>query len=204
MTPTSVDKISAASVFYQRGMAFRHQGQNQRAIDDYTKALQYRDDAQAFWRRADAVSSPRPDRPGDPGSRQGGRIGRRQRQFPRRAWPCLQQEGAVRSARSPISIKRFHCSRKMRWRSTAAAWRILRRATSIAPWRISTERWRSRPRLLNSDDGRGLALVKKGDIAGAVAEFDQGHRRGASYEKKPELPTTSSTAPKRSEAEGSG
>ncbi len=57
LTPTSVDKISAASVFYQRGMAFRHQGQNQRAIDDYTKALQYRDDAQAFWRRADAYQA---------------------------------------------------------------------------------------------------------------------------------------------------
>jgi tetratricopeptide (TPR) repeat protein len=51
VTPTSVDKISATSVFYHRGMAWGRRGQNQRAIDDYTKALQYRDDEQAFWRR---------------------------------------------------------------------------------------------------------------------------------------------------------
>ncbi len=33
------------------------QGQNQRAADDYTRALQYRDDAQGYWRRAQAYQA---------------------------------------------------------------------------------------------------------------------------------------------------
>src|SRR6201995_705175 len=41
-TPTSVDDISAYYVYYQRGLAWQKQGQNQRAADDYTKALQRR------------------------------------------------------------------------------------------------------------------------------------------------------------------
>jgi tetratricopeptide (TPR) repeat protein len=51
-TPTSVDDISAYYVFYQRGLAWLQRGQNQRAADDFSKALQYRDDAQGLWRRA--------------------------------------------------------------------------------------------------------------------------------------------------------
>ena len=54
VTPTSVDKISASSVFYQRGQAWRSHSQFQRAIDDYTKALQYREDDQAYWHRGEA------------------------------------------------------------------------------------------------------------------------------------------------------
>ncbi len=54
-TPTSVDSISASSVFYQRGIAWSTRGQNQRAVDDFTKALQYYDgDSQAYVRRARA------------------------------------------------------------------------------------------------------------------------------------------------------
>lgn len=56
-TPISVDDIKAASVYYHRGMAWTRQSQSQRAIDDYTKALQIRDDAQAFWRRAEAYQA---------------------------------------------------------------------------------------------------------------------------------------------------
>ena len=186
LTPTSVDKISAASVFYQRGMAFRHQGQNQRAIDDYTKALQYRDDAQAFWRRADAYQALGQidqairdlDRAvalgGDNGNyldergvayNKKGEFDRAIADFDRKI--SLQPQDALAfNGRGVAYLAKGDVDRALENFDRAVAI-----SANIAEFRY----------------GRGLALVKKGDIAGAVAEFDKAIDE-ARYEKKPELP----------------
>jgi tetratricopeptide (TPR) repeat protein len=55
-TPTSVGRIEAAGVYYQRGLAFRSRSDHQHAIDDFTKSLQIREDSQALWHRGEAYA----------------------------------------------------------------------------------------------------------------------------------------------------
>jgi tetratricopeptide (TPR) repeat protein len=185
VTPTSVDKISAASVFYQRGMALRYQGQNQRAIDDYTRALQYRDDAQAFWRRADAYQAL-------------GQIDQAIRDLDR-AVALGGDNGNYVAERGLAYIKKGQFDRAIA---------DFDKKISLQPQDAVAFNGRGVAYLAKGDvdhalenfdkavaisgniaefhDGRGLALVKKGDVAGAVAEFTKAID-GARYEKKPEL-----------------
>lgn len=185
MTPTSVDKINAASVFYQRGMAFRHQGQNQRAIDDYTKALQYRDDAQAFWRRADAYQAIGQidqairdlDKAVALGGDNGNFLDERGLAFSKKG----QFDRAIADFDKKISLQPQDAlafnGRGVAYLAKGDVDRALENFDKAVAISATVAEFH---------DGRGLALVKKGDISGAVAEFTKAID-GARFEKKPEL-----------------
>jgi tetratricopeptide (TPR) repeat protein len=187
ITPTSVDKISAASVFYQRGMAFRHQGQNQRAIEDYTRALQYRDDAQAFWRRADAYQAlgqiDQAIRDLDKAVALGGDNGN----FLDERGVAYNKKGdfdrAIADFDKKISLQPQDApafnGRGVAYLAKGDVDRALQNFDkAVAIWDTTAE----------FRDNHGLALVRKGDIAGAIAEFDKAiDLARLSSEKKPEL-----------------
>jgi tetratricopeptide (TPR) repeat protein len=185
LTPTSVDKISAASVFYQRGMAFRHQGQNQRAIDDYTRALQYRDDAQAFWRRADAYQAlgqiDQAIRDLDKAVALGGDNGN-----------FLDERGLAYSKKGQFDRAIADFDKKISLQPQDALAFNGRGVAYLAKGNVdrALENFDKAvaisANIAEFHDGRGLALVKKGAAAGAVAEFTKAID-GAGFERKPEL-----------------
>jgi len=171
-TPTSVDKISAASVFYQRGMAWRRQGQNQRAIDDYTKALQYRDDAQAFWRRAEAYQGIGQidqairdlDRAVSLGGDNGNFLVERGLAYNKKG----DFDRAIADFDKKISLQPQDAvafnGRGVAYLAKGNVDRALENFDkAVAIWAATAE----------FRDNRGLALVRKGDNVGAIAEFDK-------------------------------
>jgi tetratricopeptide (TPR) repeat protein len=170
-TPTSVDDISAYYVFYQRGLAWLQRGQNQRAADDFSKALQYRDDAQGLWRRAYAYQN-------------AGQLDQAVRDLDKAVSMsadnslyimarglALNKKGdfdrAIADFDKVISLQpkdgaAFN-GRGMAWLAkgdVAKALSDLNQAVTIDD------------RTAAFHDNRGLALVKKGDVPAAIADFN--------------------------------
>jgi tetratricopeptide (TPR) repeat protein len=184
-TPTSVDKISAASVFYQRGMAWHQQGQNQRAVEDYTKALQYRDDAQAFWRRAEAYQvlgqTDQAIRDLDRAVSLGGENGN----FVAERGLAYNKKGDFDRAIADFDKKLSLQPQDSRaWNGRGVAYlakdnidRALADFDKAVAISDSTAEFR---------DNRGQALARKGDVAGAIAEFGKAID-WARNQNKPEL-----------------
>jgi tetratricopeptide (TPR) repeat protein len=184
-TPTSVDDISAASVFYHRGMAWSGRGQGQHAVDDYTRALQYRDDATAFWRRAQAYLSI-------------GQIDQAIRDLDKAnslqadSTLYLDERGlaynkkgdfdrAIADFDKAISLQPKDGSafngRGMAYFAKGDLDRALANFDKAVELNTRTAEFR---------DNHGVALVRKGDIAGAIEEFDLAID-WTRNDKKPEL-----------------
>ena len=171
-TATSVDDISAYYVFYQRGLAWQQRSQYQRAADDFSKALHYRDDAQGFWRRSqadlglgqvdqairdlDKAVSLSPDN--------SMYIGERGLAFNKKG----DFDHAIADFDKVISLQPKDSAA---FNGRGAAWLAkgdVAKALSDFNQAIALDD-RTAPFL----DNRGAALVKKGDVTAAIADFDK-------------------------------
>jgi tetratricopeptide (TPR) repeat protein len=184
-TPTSVDDISAYYVYYQRGLAWQRQGQYQRAADDYTRALQRRDDNQGYWRRAQVNLA-------------NGQVDQAIRDYDK-AVSMLPDNGMYIGERGLALNKKGDFDRaiadfdkviSLQPKDSAAfngrgmAWLAkgdIAKALSDLNQAVALD-----DRTAAFHDNRGVALIKKGDVAAAIADFDKAidMMRG---DKKPEL-----------------
>jgi tetratricopeptide (TPR) repeat protein len=171
-TPTSVGVISASGVYYQRAMAWQRRSQYQRAADDYTKSLGYREDAQTYWRRATAYQS-------------AGQLDQAIRDFDK-AVSLSPDTGMFIMARGLALNKKgdfdraiadFDKATSLAANDSAAfngrglAWLgkgDLARAVSDLDKAIALP-GNSAP----YRDNRGMALIEKGDVTAAIADFDK-------------------------------
>ena len=171
-TPTSVDDISAYYVYYQRGLAWQRQGQNQRAADDYTKALQHRDDAQGYWRRSQAYQGT-------------GQLDQAIRDLDKAVSLAgdnsmfLEERGLAFNKKNDFdrAIADFDkaislaANDNVAFNGRGVAWLgkgDLARALSDFDKAIALQ-----GSIAAYRDNHGAALLKKGDIAAAIAEFDK-------------------------------
>jgi tetratricopeptide (TPR) repeat protein len=170
-TPTSVGTISAGSVFYQRGMAWQRHGQFQRAADDYTRSLQYYEDAQHYWRRAQAYQGAGQldqairdfDKAVSLAGDNGMFIAERGLAFNRKG----DFDRAIADFDKAISLA---ANDNVAFNGRGLAWLgkgDLARALSDFDRAIAlggSAAYR---------DNRGMELIKKGDVAAAIADFDK-------------------------------
>ena len=184
-TPTSVDDISAYYVYYQRGLAWQKQGQNQRAADDYTKALQRREDAQGYWRRAQAYQATGQLDPAIRDFDKAVSLSADNTMFIAERGLALTKKGefdrAIADFDKAISLTADYAvafnGRGMAWlgkgdfpRAFSDFDKAVNLQTTVASYR----------------DNRGQALIKKGDVTAAIADFDKAIDMGR-FDKKPEL-----------------
>jgi tetratricopeptide (TPR) repeat protein len=171
-TATSVDDIAAYYVFYQRGLAWQQQGQNQRAADDFTKALQYRDDAQGFWRRSQAyLGTGQLDQAIRDLDKAVSLAGDNGTFIEERGLAYLKKgdsDRAIADFDKAISLQpkdgvAFN-GRGMAWLAKGDIARALSDLDQAVTLWDTTAAFR---------DNRGTALVKKGDVAAAIADFDK-------------------------------
>ena len=184
-TPTSVDDISAYYVYYQRALAWQKQGQNQRAADDYSKALQRREDAQGYWRRAQAYQAT-------------GQLDPAIRDFDKAV--SLSPDSGLYIAQRGLALNRkgefdraiadfdkaiaLQANDSESFNGRGVAWLgkgDLARALSDFDKAIALQ-----GSIALYRDNHGVALVRKGDVTAAIAEFDKAIDI-ARYDKKPEL-----------------
>ena len=184
-TPTSVDDISAYYVYYQRGLAWQKQGQNQRAADDYTKALQRRDDAQGYWRRAQAYQATgQLDQAIRDLDKAVSLSGDNSMFLEERGLAYLKKgdsDRAISDLDKAISLQpkdgaAFN-GRGMAWLAKGDIAKALSDLNQAVTLWDTTAAFR---------DNRGQALVKKGEVVAAIADFDKAIELGR-YDKKPEL-----------------
>jgi tetratricopeptide (TPR) repeat protein len=186
-TPTSVDVISASGVYYQRAMAWQRRSQYQRAVDDFTKSLGYREDAQTYWRRGNAFQS------------------------------ASQLDQAIRDFDKAVSLSpntsMFIMARGLALNKKGDFDRAVTdfdKATSLAANDSAAFNGRGVAWLGKGDlaraisdfdkaialpgnsaayrDNRGMALIKKGDVTAAIADFDKAiDLTRSDIDRKPEL-----------------
>ncbi len=184
-TPTSVDDISAYYVYYQRGLAWQKQGQNQRAADDYTKALQRREDAQGYWRRAQAYQATGQLDPAIRDLDKAVSMSADNGMFTGERGLALNKKGefdrAIVDFDKAISLA---ANDSASFNGRGVAWLgkgDLARALSDFDKAIALQ-----GSVASYRDNHGMALIKKGDVTAAIAEFDKAIDIGR-YDKKPEL-----------------
>jgi tetratricopeptide (TPR) repeat protein len=184
-TPTSVGTISAASVFYQRGMAWQQRGQYLRAADDFTKSLQYYEDAQHYWRRAQAYQA-------------AGQVDAAIRDFDKAV--SLSPDSSMYIAQRGLALNKkgdfdraiadfdkaisLQANDDASFNGRGVAWLgkgDLARAIADFDKAIALPGYSAPYR-----DNRGMALIKKGDVTAAIADLDKAIEL-ASRDGKPEL-----------------
>jgi tetratricopeptide (TPR) repeat protein len=171
-TPTTVGNISASSVHYNRGMAWLKRSQYQRAADDFTKSLGYREDAQTYWRRGFAYQSANQLDSAIRDFDKAVSLSADNSMFIMARGLALNKKGDFDRAIADFDkATSLQASDSAAFNGRGVAWLgkgDLARAISDFDKAIALPGDSAAYR-----DNRGMALIKKGDVTAAIADFDK-------------------------------